>query len=101
MGKFFYQSVVSVGDGLPLAARRLVPEGHDGSALLDHQGIPLNTSISTLHHIDEVRFFCLDNKGSHLANTFEQCLRKALGKQPCGDGSSSTLARPVTAQIYF
>lgn len=54
MGICSNQEVVCAGADLPLADRRLVPNGHDGSALLDNDGLPINTSMGTLQTIDEV-----------------------------------------------
>eukprot|EP00892_Ulva_mutabilis_P004059 jgi/Ulvmu1/2024/UM120_0020.1 len=54
MGTYFFDAIVNEDVGLPLSARRLIPDGHDGAAMLCRSGMPMNTSIVTLRRIDEV-----------------------------------------------
>lgn len=56
MSTSFYAAVVSSDVDSPLSCRHLIPDGHDGSPMLDYQGLPINTSIDTLEHIDKVIF---------------------------------------------
>lgn len=51
----FHEVVVPRGRDLPLGRRRLVPEDHDGSLMVDLDGLPLNTPTATLREIDHVR----------------------------------------------
>lgn len=54
MGVYFVAAAVSKDVHCCLAQRRLVPADHDGSPMLDHDGIPMNTSIQSLEGIDKV-----------------------------------------------
>lgn len=54
MGTCFYDAVVSQDAGLPLVARRLVPDGHDDRPMLDFSGLPMNMSTGALRHLDAV-----------------------------------------------
>lgn len=52
----FYEAVVSSNVDLPLSRRYLIPDGHDGSPMLDSQCLPINTSVEALKTIDKVIF---------------------------------------------
>lgn len=55
MSVSFHDLVLSQDHELPLDRRRLVPFDHDGSEMVDLDGLPMNTPTETLQSIDQVR----------------------------------------------